>query len=441
MIEKTQNLIQRNAITIKIVAIFFLTLLLMIPVEMIRSLKTERQGRQNDVFQEVSSKWGGEQTISGPVLAIPYTHYDLNEKDKPINVRHDHYYVLPDELNIQAELIPEIRKRGIFKVVVYKSVLQLTGNFPSPQPLIKAPQKVFHWENVHASIGITDIKGISNEIDFKWNDQTIKSEPGVQTENLLSSGFSIETPLEAAVNTTSHTFSIKIELNGSRNIRFAPVGKETNVVMTSPWPDPGFSGSFLPVDHQINEKGFTATWKILDYNRNYPQHWTGKKMGFTGSEFGVDLILPVDNYQVVERSTKYAILFFVFTFMVFFFIENIRKQKVHPLQYALVGFGLVLFYLMLLSLSEHLGLGLSYFLASAGIIVLITAYSQAIFRNTRTTVTMSIFLVLVYSILYILLQMQDFVLLLGSLILFAALAAAMYMSLKIDLGGNNNPAS
>lgn len=437
MIEKTQNLIQRNAVTIKIVAIFILTLLLLIPVEMIRSLKTERQVRQNETLQDVSSKWGGEQTVTGPILTVPYTHYDLNEKDEPINVQRDHYYVLPEKLNIQTELIPEIRKRGIFKVVVYKSIMRLSGNFPAPQALLEGPQKVLNWEEVNVSIGISDIKGISNEIAFNWNDQQLMSSPGVKTEGLLDSGFSVETPLNETGKDIQNSFSIKIELNGSRNIRFVPVGKETNVEMTSSWPDPGFSGAFIPVDHQINESGFTATWKVLDYNRNYPQYWTQRKVNFDESAFGTDLILPVNNYQVVERSTKYAILFFVFAFMVFFFIENIRKQRVHPLQYALVGFGLVLFYLMLLSLSEHLSFGISYLLASAGIIVLITGYSRAIFQNSKSAGTMGVFLTLVYGILFILLQMQDFVLLLGSLILFAALAAAMYMSLKIDLGGKN----
>ena len=217
---------------------------------------------------------------------------------------------------------------------------------------------------------------------------------------------------------------------------FTPVGKETYVEMVSSWPDPSFTGAFLPSEREVTETGFTATWKILEYNRNFPQVFTHQSFNISESVFGVDLILPVDNYQVVERSMKYAILFFVFTFMVFFFMEILKKQKVHPLQYALVGFALTLFYLLLLSLAEQVVFGIAYLIASAGIIVLITAYSRAIFKSKATSAIMLSFLVLVYGILYILLQMQDFVLLLGSAFLFIALAAAMYISLKIDWEGN-----
>ncbi|MFP4289556.1 MAG: cell envelope integrity protein CreD [Bacteroidales bacterium] len=295
------------------------------------------QEYKKEPFGKISSKWGKEQIITGPVLTIPYTHYDLNEKNEPINIKHDHFFILPDQLNVEATMIPETRSRGIFKVVVYKSLLKLTGSFPSDLQLSENSQTNLLWEKARLSIGITDIKGISDSIVLRWNGKKLNSEPGIHVNGLFASGFSVPTPPSDFERNEDHRFSIEINLNGSRKIGFTPVGKETHVEMVSSWPDPSFTGAFLPNNHKISDEGFTAAWKILEYNRNFPQVFTHPSFDLSESVFGVDLILPADNYQIVERSMKYAILFFAFTFMVFFFMEILKKQKVHPLQYALVG--------------------------------------------------------------------------------------------------------
>lgn len=319
------------------------------------------QEYKKEPFGKISSKWGKEQIITGPVLTIPYTHYDLNEKNEPINIKHDHFVILPEQLNVEATMIPETRSRGIFKVVVYKSLLKLTGSFPSDLQLSGNTQTNLVWEKARLSIGITDIKGISDSIVLRWNGKKFNSEPGIHVNGLFASGFSVPTPTSDFERNEDHRFSIKINLNGSRKIGFTPVGKETNVEMVSSWPDPSFTGAFLPNNHKISDEGFTAAWKILEYNRNFPQVFTHPSFDLSESVFGVDLILPADNYQVVERSMKYAILFFAFTFMVFFFMKILKKK--HALQYALVGFALTLFYLLLLSLSEHIVFGFAYLIA------------------------------------------------------------------------------
>jgi len=287
-------------------------------------------------------------------------------------------------------------------------------------------------------VGVSDMKGISDSFTFLWDSEALASEPGVHVSDLFRSGFSVSVPVSTMKKGEENLFSIRIHLNGSRNLSFAPLGKETNVSMVSSWPDPSFSGAFLPADRKVTTDGFTASWKVLEFNRNYPQQWANQQVNIHDSVFGVSLILPVDNYQVVERSMKYAILFFAFTFMVFFFIEVLKKYRIHPLQYILVGFGLSLFYLMLLSLAEHLGFGLSYILASVGIISLITSYSKAIFKNNRLSAVMAGFLVFVYGLLFVLLQMQDYARLLGSFVLFLVLAVVMYLTLKIDWYGVNS---
>jgi inner membrane protein len=438
MIEQAQSIFEKNAITIKVFIIGFLTLVLMIPMEMIRSVMNERKNRQSTAFQEISSKWGSEQLIAGPVLTIPYTRYELNDKQERINLRQEKLFVLPGELNIQAEMIPETRSRGIFRVAVYRSVIHLNGRFKIPEIEQGNSQITIDWDKARVSVGISDMKGISDSVQFDWNDENLVSEPGVHVSDLFSSGFSAQLPLKAMLPGDDNTFAIGINLNGSRNLSFAPLGKETYVDVISGWPDPSFSGAFLPFDRNITSDGFTASWKVLEFNRNYPQQWANQQVNIQDSVFGVSLILPVDNYQVVERSMKYAILFFAFTFMVFFFMEVLKKYRIHPLQYILVGFGLSLFYLMLLSLAEHLGFGLSYFLASVGIISLITGYSRAIFKSNLLSGIMAGFLLLVYGLLFVLLQMQDYALLLGSLVLFVVLAVVMYLTLKIDWYGNRN---
>jgi inner membrane protein len=438
MIEKTQNIIQKNSVSIKIFIILFLVILLMIPMQMIRSVMNERQIRQEEALMEISSKWGSSQVVAGPVMTIPYTRYDLNDKMERVNVVKDRFFVLPAELNIHAEMIPETRSRGIFKVVVYRSVIKMTGSF-SPQDTGQSNQQMdIEWEKARVSLGVSDMKGISDSVKFLWNGEEQVTQPGVHVTELFNSGFSIQNPAGWDSEQAGNTFTIEINLNGSRNLSFAPVGKETSVVIESSWTDPSFDGAFLPAERNVTQDGFTASWKILEFNRNYPQQWTQQHVSLNDSTFGVSLILPVDNYQIIERSMKYAILFFAFTFMVFFFIEILKKQRIHPLQYALVGFGLSLFYLMLLSLAEHIGFGWAYILASIGIISLITSYSGAIFKSNRLSGIMAGFLVLVYGILFILLQLQDFALLLGSLILFIVLAVVMHFSVKIDWDGGDS---
>ncbi len=435
MIEKAQSIFEKNANTIKVFIIGFLTIILLIPMEMIRSVMNERKSRQSEAFQEISSKWGSEQMVAGPVLTIPYTRFDLNDKQERINVRQETLFVLPGQLDVDAEMIPETRSRGIFRVAVYRSAIQLDGFFRIPEIEPGNSLIAVEWDKARISVGITDMKGISDSIQFLWNGENMASEPGVHVAGLFASGFSVQPFAKGMFTGNDKPFSIKVQLNGSHNLSFAPVGKETNVKVISSWADPSFSGAFLPGDRNVTADGFSATWKVLEFNRNYPQQWTNQQVNIPDSAFGVSLILPIDNYQVVERSMKYAILFFAFTFMVFFFMEVLKNYRIHPLQYILVGFGLSLFYLMLLSLAEHLGFGLSYFLASGAIIALITGYSKALFRNNRLSAIMGSFLVFVYGLLYVLLQMQDFALLVGSLVLFVVLALVMYLTLKIDWYG------
>ena len=432
MTHETQSFSERNAVLIKITAIAVLTLMLLIPMSMIRSLVSERQARQTEAVTEISSKWGFQQRLTGPILTIPYQTYDLDKDNKRVNiVRHMAYY-LPENLKVTGELNPEIRKRGIFEVAVYSSKLKVDGVFKAPQLDISDKYFDVNWTDAFITIGISDLRGIKEDIKFKWNDAEMVCEPGVKIERMIESGVTINKPLQAESSIKEYHFSFDLSLNGSKSISFVPIGKETVVKLTSSWPNPSFDGSFLPENRKISSAGFIADWKVLELNRNFPQKWNDSEVEFQSSAFGVSLLLPIETYQITERSMKYAILFITLTFTVFFFVEIMRKLKVHPIQYVLVGFSLCLFYLLLLSLSEQIGFGIAYLAASAGIVIMIATYSKSIFHNNRLTTILSSILILLYGFLYILIQMQDFALLMGSVGLFIILASVMYLSRKID---------
>lgn len=430
MLETTESFFEKNATIIKVAAIGFLTLLLLIPMSMIQSLVMERRARQIEATNDISSKWGFEQRITGPILTIPYYTFDLNKENKRINIVKRFANFLPEDLRVDGEIAPEVRYRGIFQVAVYQSNLKINGHFAKPVVDIGTSNVEIDWKGAFISMGITDLRGISQAIEFAWNGDILVCEPGVIDEKLLKSGITVNNVISSPL-TEKYSFSVGINLNGSKGLSFVPVGRETLVTLQSSWNNPSFDGAFLPATREVTEKGFSASWKVLELNRNYPQKWCDREVNLQNSAFGVSLILPIETYQITERSMKYAILFFSLTFITFFFVEILHRMKVHPIQYILVGFGLTLFYLLLLSLSEHIGFGWAYLLASAGIIVMISSYSHSMFYSYKLTALVAALLSVLYGFLYILLQMQDYTLLMGSIGLFIILSGLMYISRKV----------
>ena len=228
-------------------------------------------------------------------------------------------------------------------------------------------------------------------------------------------------------------FHIDLALQGSGSLFFTPVGKITEVNLRSAWGDPSFTGAFLPDQKNISPAGFDAQWKVLNLNRNYPQAWAGDtQVDFSSSAFGVDFLLPVDNYQKSIRSVKYAILFIGLTFLVIFFVEMRGTRRVHPFQYALIGLALVIFYTLLVSISEHISFNAAYAVAATMTIGLTGLYARALFDSRKMALLVGGTLLLLYGFLFTVLQLQDYALLIGSLGLFAILATVMYFSRQID---------
>ena len=280
------------------------------------------------------------------------------------------------------------------------------------------------------------MRGIKNTIQLNWNNQSFLFEPGIKGGNdLFDSGVSVKIPLNKTnLNERKYPFSFQLNLNGSEELNFLPLGQKTTVQLRSSWNDPSFDGAFLPESRQISKNGFVAAWQVLDLNRNYPQQWVGEtnKESINRSKFGVKLFSPVTEYTKATRSIKYLFMFVGLTFLIFFLVEVFNKRRIHPIQYLLIGFSLCIFYILLLSISEHLSFELAYLIASISITVLITAYVKSTLKAKILTIATAIFLVILYGFMYVLLQNQDFALLLGSIGTFIIIAVVMYLSRNID---------
>lgn len=422
----------RNSITIKLMSMGILILLLLIPAFMIQSLIQERDFTRQGAIEEVSSKWGHAQTIVGPVLMIPFKVYRTTDDDKLIETT-QHAYFLPETLLINGNITPETRYRGLYEVVVYNTTLTTTGHF-SPPDFSEWSIDPAHilWNEAAIAVGISDMRGIQERVDLVWNKETLSFDPGLETSNVIDAGISVRIPIDTEAAPDRYAFSFDLNLNGSQSLNFVPLGKETKVDIQSPWSTPSFDGAFLPEERTVTDEGFDAHWRVLHLNRNYPQQWRGTQNGLQASSFGVNLLLPVDQYQKSMRAAKYAILIIALTFLTFFFTEIRNRNRVHPFQYVLVGLALCLFYVLLLSLSEHMSFNLAYLLAGGATIGLVAAYSKSIFQTSFLSLVLGGILVVLYGFVFTILQLEDYALLVGALGLFLALMLTMYLSRNID---------
>lgn len=423
----------RQSVTLKLVSIFILMLLLMIPMEFVRSLISERDALRESAIKEVSDKWANEQYLYGPILTIPYNKQVL-EDGKTRSVREE-AHILPSMLTVDANVEPQSLYRGIYKVVVYDSKVSFKGSFTGLENyLADLNQYELLWNEAFLTINISDLRGIKDKVEVTWNGTAIPVEPGSKIPELVTSGITVNNIITDVPVANVFDFSFDLHLQGSQYLGFIPLGKETNVKLVSNWQDPSFSGSFLPDDRTVNEKGFSATYKILELNRNYPQFWTGNQhfQSMQNSAFGVDLLLPANDYQKATRSAKYALLAIALTFLTFFLVEIFNKKRVHPFQYVLIGLSLVLFYTLLISISEHSNFDMAYIISSVSVITMIGLYSKTILNNLKQTIVLVLVLCLTYLFVYITLQIQDYALLIGSVGLTSILALTMYITRKVN---------
>lgn len=411
-----------------------LILLMLIPTVFIINLVNERKERQKEITQEVSQKWAGSQTIAGPFLFVPYTYTAINEDKKEILVQ-SHFWILPDEMKVDGNLQHEIRRRSIYNVLLYRTNLKAQGHFTMQIPKDINPEQI-KWDEIKVCISLSDFKGIESRIVVKTNNRDVELSPGLPEDDLMEKGLSAIAGLSAADINQAIPFNTTLQIRGSEQLHFVPLGGNSTYALQSSWPAPSFDGNSLPsTKPSVKDSGFNASWQFNKANLPFGTLLRSPKLKPSELAFGVTLVQPADQYAKTERAVKYAILIIGLTFSLFFIIDVMQKKPVHPVQYILVGIALVIFYTLLLSFSEFILFDGAYVTAALATITLISLYVKSHFGNWRTSGIFTLVLTLLYTFIFVLVRLEDTALLVGSIGLFFILAIAMYLSRKIDWYG------
>jgi inner membrane protein len=443
------NFLKRRATFFKMWGVMILILLLLIPLGMIESVQRERLERRDAAVADITSVWGRDQNVIGPVLIVPFRHSFKSWKERPgtdgkiekveiVETAVANAYFLPASLSITGNIKPMQLRRGIYQAVVYTGDLKLSGSFARPNfgNLGIEEQNVL-WDDAMVTFAIPDLRGVKETLELQWGEGRVPLEPGCKLKGFPSGVHARVAGLRTGLGDISA--KLELTLNGSGGIRFTPDGETNLVTISSPWPAPSFQGAFLPSERKVSSAGFEATWQLSQYGRDYAQQWTDlddsaglNSSSVAGSLFGVNFLPGIDSYRNVERALKYGMLFVVLVFAAFFLFEILSALKIHPFQYSLVGAALCLFYLGLLSLSEFIAFGFAYLAAASATTLLVWFYCAAVLKSGRRTLTVIAMLTAIYGFLYVTLQLQDYSLLFGTAGLFAVLAIVFYVTRKID---------
>lgn len=435
----------KTSITARMLMVGFLTLILLIPLSFVDSLIKERSFRQNDVINEINGKWGNNVMVYGPILKLPYKTYKkttVYNKEKETYVTETetiikHVYIFPENLDAKVSADSKTLKRGNFESAVYTSEINFTGNYIKPQLTSKdIKDEDIVWDKASIIVKTSNLKGIKNEMFITVNNNKYAFETNFNNAqnnylNELESGF---LKLKDMPSEANKSFNFNMTFNGSQLIQIIPIGKTTTMSMSSNWPDPSFTGSFLPDDEtkEITEDGFKANWKVLHINRAFSQQHLKAIPNLTQFAFGTKFVVMVDEFQKSERSAKYGFLVIGLTFLVFFLIQTMSKINIHPFQYLMIGIALIMFYTLLVSISEHSNFLKAYLVAGISVVTLITLYSKSILKSQKFSLFICASLTALYTFIYIIIQLEDYALLVGSIGLFIILAIVMFVSRKID---------
>jgi inner membrane protein len=433
----------RTSVPFRVMALASLALSLQIPIGMIDNTIAERRMRRTEAIEDVTNTWGRRQVVRGPFLVVPYVRR-WSEKvregkvDKTV-VREatDRRYVLPEALTVDGDLVTEVRRRGIFDVPLYVARLGLRGTIHLPDASdFPADTAVVHWDRMTLALGMSDPRAIRDNPTLEWAERQSPLEPGPGGVNMLESAVHGIVGVDPATAAGKRVpFAMTLAVAGSDGIAILPAGSDTDVRLTSPWPDPSFDGAYLPVARSVSANGFEAAWKVLRLARTFPPSWTQGEVRMEELDetlLGVRLLSPLDAYTTTDRTVKYEMLFITLTLGAFFLIEVMAKLRVHPVQYLLVGLALCLFYLLLLSLAEHVGFGCAYAAASLAIAGLVTGYSRSVLGSRARSAAVAAVVSALYVYLFVLVQIQDYALLVGSIGLFVVLAIVMFLTRRID---------
>ena len=465
-----------NSLILKMATIFFLIIIMLIPLNLVEDLVNERKAREITVSSEISSKWGQDQVISSPILAVPYeTKQEIVQKDDKgkeyiVESRGEEWaFLLPNQSNMQTDVKPESLKRGIYQSVVYNTNTVIKGDFQGfdLERLPIQPSKM-KWAEAKLIMGIQDLKGLLESPMLTTQDSSFTFQRESNSLRLFPNSLVVNLKLKNAEE-AKFPFEIKLDLRGSKSLNYLPLASHTNIAVKGSWSNPSFNGGYLPENREVKQDEFQANWSIPSFARRIPQQWiadNSRLYNFSGlslsemdyptvyGETAVDAtesaqsvtiqaatdmdmvqvnFLPeVNSYQKTTRATKYGVLVIILTFVSLFFTEIIKKQRIHLIQYILIGAAMVLFYSLLLAISEHLGFDLAYLFAAIATIVLIASFIFAITKDRRTALLFTAILGLFYSFIFVLMQLRDYSLIVGTVGIFIILAILMRLSTKIN---------
>jgi inner membrane protein len=428
----------RTSINMRLLVLGGMILAFIIPLFMISSLIEERSTSRTEASEEIGGKWGGSQTIAGPILVIPYNlripkSGSTKSKDKWDYIT-EYAYFLPDQVNYEANLKTEIRKRSIYETPLYTGKISSVGQFQQIQASdFPLDTTYIYYEDAKVVFSITDVRGLGGDMKLLWAGKQRNILPGTRSGHFPHG---LHSAVQINPEGNGIPFDFSFELKGSSRITFLPIGKTTKLVMNADWKDPSFSGHALPKDRSISDSGFSAIWEESYFGRSYGQNITvmddNMAQTILASGSGVDLVQGVDYYHQLQRSAKYGLLILITSFTLFFLMEIFGGVILHPIQYLLIGSAMLVFYVLNLSLSEHIGFLSAYIIASLAVTSLIGYYAVNVLRNKRKGLITSSYYGLLYTFLYVILASEDQALLLGSFAIFIVLAAVMHFTRKID---------
>jgi len=440
--------------TFKVFLLFFLVLLLLIPLVMIHGLIFERSRTAVSAEATIMEAWGSELVAAGPLIAIPgirtetvHTRSDRGKEKVDVVNKPFTLIVTPQELAVSADLKTEIRKRGIFSVPLFHGDLSLSGKFNPAQAIssLLSNEKVF-FDQAELIIVLSSQKGIRRIDRAVWNNHSLFFQPGNREVNIVRTINSISTKHNSSFSSNGiyaalpeftnaeSDFDISIAIQGGRLVRFLPIGLKTRSTVSADWASPSFQGAFLPGSSTITDSGFSAVWDISYLSRDIPLFWKseGGQRNYSDSLFGVNFFRAIDTYSLNTRAVKYAILFLVVPFLTLFLLEIFASKKIHPVPYLLSGIANVVFYLLLLSLSEQMPFFLAYLIAAIAVIVMLTLYSRALLPSWNKSWYMGIVVTISYVLLYAILNAESYALLIGSIGAFTVVALVMFLTRKLN---------
>ncbi len=423
--------------TFKVLGIGVLALLMLVPLAQVRSIVSERAASREAAVAAIAARWGGMQRVGGPVIALPFVRtVEVVRKGKP-ETRRDTgtVLVLADRLAIDGRLTLSERSYGIFKTPVYLADLALAGHFAAADfaVLEHGAGIEWLWPRAELRLPVADVAGVRGigRSTVAGSARTARPTPAT-----VAGITSIAIPLGLdAEPTAAVPFDIALRLAGTRQLHLLPLARHTRATLAAAWPHPSFDGGRLPTSHAVTPRGFSATWQAIDLNRTYPQVWfdhAPEDAAVMASAFGVALLQPVDDYARNVRTGKYGLLFIGLTFVALFLFEALRRLRVHPVQYLLVGLALSCFYLLLLALSEQTGFDVAYAIAATAVALIVGGYAAAVLSTRRDGCMVGGGIAGLYALLYGLVVSERYALLIGSMGLLATVAALMYLTRRID---------